>query len=229
MVGRCRKSSSRSASTTTDRATGAADGGVAACAPRSQASEPARSGARRRLALDHPIRPIRSVATRSFLGPAPRRAVSIRGLAPGLSRFCRQCFHIPSTPGFVSWMKCPVGPASSWISPLWPGGPRHMVRLARRGQRKRTGEARGNPRSAAGPVGRAARHVRAATAGPGAGRPRSHQGWSLPRSTPFGSRFLRAFRCAPRSSADAIASRSAAEPGPEPQPWVSAATLRRWA
>jgi hypothetical protein len=148
---------------------------------------------------------------------------------PALARFCRQCFHIPSTLGFVSWMKCPVGRASSWISPLWPGGPRHMVRLARRGQRKRTGEARGDPRSAAGPVGRAARRVRTATAGPGAGRPRSHQGWLLSRSKPFGSRFLRAFPCAPRSSADSIASRSAAEPGPEPQPWASAATLRRWA
>jgi hypothetical protein len=114
-----------------------------------------------------------------------------------LARFRRQCFHIPSTPPPVSWMKRPAGRASSWISPLWPGDPRHMVRLARRGQRKRTGEARGDPRSAAGPVGRAARFVRAATAGPGVGRPRSHQGWSLPRSKPFGSRFLRAFPCPP--------------------------------
>ena len=106
--------------------------------------------------------------------------------------------HIPSTSPALSWMKSAANRQHSWIRPLWPMPPRPMVRLARRGQRKRTGEARGDPRSAAGPVGRVARPARAATAGPGAGRPRSHQGWSLPRSNPFGSRFLRAFPCAPR-------------------------------
>jgi hypothetical protein len=68
--------------------------------------------------------------------------------------------HIPSTTVADSWMnRCDSG-RSSWIRPLPARGRGPYGSSCPKGPTQRTGEARSDPRSAAGPAGRAARFGR---------------------------------------------------------------------
>jgi hypothetical protein len=192
MAGRCRKSSSRNASTTTDRADRSPDWrrcrlrssfpGFEACSLRSstppcaETTSPRRPNGRDRSPIGRAVRfPRRYHNARlpsSTFRPHCREVRGRSGRRP--AKFVDK--RIALTPAATYCSSCPKGPS------------------------ERSGKARSDPRGAAGLPKPSFTARGRLTADPGRGRLRSHQGSSVLASPPLRGWFLRAFPCPPHGA-----------------------------